>query len=104
MLAGIVIDAGTGAALEFELVKAMLVGVGGAAVSCSCSHGVSPLGCGFGEADHVRVIGSVSVTPSGGDNRVSAGGTGLLKKTEKEMTFDGALKMPFAFTARTRAK
>src|SRR5436305_9978234 len=43
MLAGIVIDAGTGAALEFELVKAMLVGVGGAPVSCSCSHVVSPL-------------------------------------------------------------
>ena len=49
-------------------------------------------------------MGSVSVAPLGGDNGDNAGGTGLLKKTENEMTFDGALKMPFAFTARTRAK
>ena len=38
-----VIDAGTGNALGFELVKEMLVAVGGAPVSCSCTHVVSPL-------------------------------------------------------------
>ena len=44
--AGIVIVAGTGAALGFELVRATLVSTVGAPVSCSCRNVVSPLGSG----------------------------------------------------------
>jgi hypothetical protein len=47
MLAGIVIDGGTGAALGFELVRLTFVAVDGAPDSCSCTHVVSPLVTGL---------------------------------------------------------
>ena len=52
----------------------------------------------------MSVTGSVSVVPFGGDSRTGGGPMGLLKKTEKLMTFDGTPAMPFAFTAKTRAE
>jgi len=63
-----------------------------------------PLGCGLGTSAHVSVTGSVSVTPFAGDTSAGGGPMGLLKKTEKAMTFDGALAMPLALTAKTRAE
>jgi len=58
----------------------------------------------LGTSAHVSVTGSVSVVPFGGDSRTGGGPMGLLKKTEKLMTFDGTPAMPFAFTAKTRAE
>jgi len=58
-----------------------------------------PLGCGLGTSAHVSVTGSVSVVPFAGDTSDGGGPMGLLKKTEKVMTFDGTPAMPFAFTA-----
>jgi len=63
-----------------------------------------PLGCGLGTSVHVSVTGSVTVVPLTGDTGDGGGGRGLLKKTEKVMRFDGALAMPLAFTANTRAQ
>jgi hypothetical protein len=45
--AGMVIDAGTGAALGFELVRLTLVATGGAPLNCSCTHVVAPLVTGL---------------------------------------------------------
>jgi hypothetical protein len=50
------------------------------------------------------VTGSVTIVPFAGPTGEGGGGNGLLKKTEKVMTFDGALKTPLASTAKTRAK
>ena len=56
------IDAGIGAALEFELVNAMVVAVGGAPVSCSCTHVVSPLVSGFVVVDTDTGVGGAELT------------------------------------------
>jgi len=63
-----------------------------------------PLGCGLGTCAQVSVTGSVSAAPLAGDTSDGGGPIGLLKKTEKAMIFDGALTMPLAFTAKTRAE
>ncbi len=63
-----------------------------------------PPGCGLGTSVHVSMTGSVTVVPLAGDTGDGGGGSGLLKKTEKVMRFDGAPAMPFAFTANTRAQ
>jgi hypothetical protein len=52
----------------------------------------------------VSVTGKVRVGLLTGDTIAGGGGSGLLKKTEKVMTFDGALKLPAESTAKTRAK
>ena len=54
MLAGIVIVAGTGAALGFELVRLIFVGLGGAPESCTWTQVESPLVSGL----------AVNVTPT----------------------------------------
>jgi hypothetical protein len=53
----------------------------------------------LGTSDQVTVTGSVRVGPFTGDSGAGGGGRGLSKKTLKAIRFEGALKIPFAFTA-----
>lgn len=62
MFAGIVIDAGTGAALGFELAKLIVVATGGALVSCTCTHVVDPLVTGLLVNDTDTGVGGAELT------------------------------------------
>jgi hypothetical protein len=62
MLAGIVIDGGTGAALGFELVRLTLVAVDGAPDSCSCTQVLSPLVSGLAVNDTDTGFGGAELT------------------------------------------
>src|SRR2546422_4542203 len=62
MLAGMVIVAGTGAALGFELVRLMFVAVGGAPESCSWIHVESPLVSGFVVNETETGLGGAELT------------------------------------------
>src|SRR5262245_14286849 len=62
MLAGIVIDAGTGAALGFELVRLTAVATAGAPVSCTCTHVVAPLVTGLPVNDTDTGVGGAELT------------------------------------------
>src|SRR5437867_10753060 len=62
MLAGIVIVAGTGAALGFELVRLMFVAVGGGPESCSWIHVESPLVSGLVVNETETGLGGAELT------------------------------------------
>jgi len=62
MLAGIVIDGGTGAALGFELERLTDVATGGALVSCTCTHVVAPLVTGLLVNDTETGVGGAELT------------------------------------------
>jgi hypothetical protein len=62
MFAGIVIDAGTGAALGFELVRLTLVATGGALVNCTCTQVVAPLVTGLLVNDTDTGVGGAELT------------------------------------------
>src|SRR5712691_1257984 len=62
MLAGMVIVAGTGAALGFELVRLMFVAVGGAPESCSWTQVESPLVSGFVVNETETGLGGAELT------------------------------------------
>ena len=62
MFAGIVIDAGTGAAPGFELARLIVVATGGALVSCTCTHVVDPLVTGLLVNDTDAGVGGAELT------------------------------------------
>ena len=62
MFAGIEIEAGTGAALGFELARLIVVATGGALVNCTCTHVVDPLVTGLLVNDTDTGVGGAELT------------------------------------------